>query len=452
MSRFGRRRPLVSTLLLPLEHCSAPMPYKSPGESMQIRKIIVGLLFMAPSLLAAQVPFEFSDGNIAKAAEVNANFSHLMQEIERSRQHFWSAQDEYQVDCTLDDTALETALVKGHINILIVAGSCDARGLTSRPVLSIRGATDTGGNKLATLDTKGELLDLSGFTSNIFYFKDLIFKGALRSGASWGWLGNVDLICDVTSWKNYFGAIEQNFALFSYGGSLGLSNSSIRSDSGNLCQGLTALGPTYTQNVTIEAGQGIALVANPGSSILASKTAVSTRDNSFPSINMLQSKALFFGESEVQLPFVISTDSSITFAGTILRSNELNSSPTVINVGSEMVLSGITPIEGVTQIDVTDSVINILIGETADITLNLIRSAAGITIIPSNANGLTAVTARNNSEVRVGGNGLNVSVDLGFGSWLKDNTSESARVPSDSITCPSLLQKYSSLEEGLTCR
>jgi hypothetical protein len=315
-------------------------------------------------------------------------------------------------------------------------------------VISIRGALDSEGNKLASLNTKGELLDLSGFTSERFYFKDLVFKGALRSGVNWGWLSNVELICDVTNWSSYFGATEPNFALFSYGDLLGLSDTTVESGANNLCQGLTSIGgATYTQNVSINTAQGNAYLANPGSILIAASTSLSTLSPDRATISLLQSQALFFGASNVSMLLRIVNDSSVTFAGTALLSSDVNQNPSVVGLGS-IAEFGDSTIAGAVRFYVEDSIVNnITTAEMADITLNLTRSSARV-IIPNSA--VVAASAKNNSEVRMVGFGLNSSIELGFGSWLRDDTSTG--IPEASVSCLVGLEKFNSLEEGVTCR
>lgn len=415
---------------------------------MFVKKLPTLLMLLLTVNVEAELPFVFTDGEIASAAAMNSNFEQVLLQIELSKQYFWGAQEEYEVDCSLDEGALTAAMDEGHINILVTAGTCDARSLNTRPVISVRGLIDPDGVKLVTLDTRGELLDMSGFTSDRFYFRDLIFKGAIRSGATWGWLGNVDLNCDTTNWNNYFGQPEQNFALLSYGGLLGVSGSNVDSPSA-LCGGITSIGTsTYLQDVTITAGKGAAFLANPGSVVIASRTLLQTLDDSAQNMYFLQSEALFFGASEVYLPVTFSAGSSATFAGTTLRASASNDSPSLVNVGSELIHSGAL-LEGNAQFNVTDSIVNFYISDTAHISMNLIGSTGGI-VVPGT--GSASVSALNNSQLRMIGNAANTTATLGLGSWVTGNPPAALNIPEGGVTCVDGLVKFSSNGEGITCR
>jgi hypothetical protein len=147
------------------------------------------LMALLPSLVAAQIPHTFDNGEVADADHINENFESLRQLLAEKL----LLGDRFEIDCTADAQALFDALKGGHTRITVLAGTCDLTaegvGLAGRE-LSILGVTNN--------DAKPVLdMGASRFnsTASQIALTNLVMRGGIRSAVGFLLLQDVDIDC-----------------------------------------------------------------------------------------------------------------------------------------------------------------------------------------------------------------------------------------------------------------
>jgi len=147
------------------------------------------LLILVPSLVMAQIPHTFNNGDIADAGKINENFESLRKLLAEKLR----LGDRFEIDCSIDAQALINAINAGHTRITVLAGTCDltAEGIDlSGRELNILGVSSN--------DTKPVLdMGASRFnsTASEIVLTNLAIRGGVRSSVGFLAMGAVDIDC-----------------------------------------------------------------------------------------------------------------------------------------------------------------------------------------------------------------------------------------------------------------